>query len=180
MKSSWRQNALAILGIAFGLGIGIFAVTFRGEIDRRIADVQGVAALGYGLGFALNLLSSGSLFLPVPGWATVFTMGSFLHPVGLGLCAGIGAGIGETTGYLAGLWGQSMLQSSRLYERIHAWTLTYGMATVCLMAAAPNPLFDLGGIAAGATGMPYRKFLLAACVGKTVRFIGLALSRQWV
>ncbi len=41
--------------------------------------------------------------------------------------------------------------------------------TLFLLAALPNPIFDVGGIIAGVLKMPVWKFLMAAIVGKTIR-----------
>jgi uncharacterized membrane protein YdjX (TVP38/TMEM64 family) len=47
---------------------------------------------------------------------------------------------------------------------------------IFIFAAIPNPIFDLGGIAAGATGMRWWRFVLAAFLGKTVK----ALIAAWL
>ena len=42
----------------------------------------------------------------------------------------------------------------------------FGDATVFVMAAIPNPLFDVAGMAAGSLRFPLWRFLLAAFLGK--------------
>ena len=42
------------------------------------------------------------------------------------------------------------------------------------LAAIPNPLFDIGGLVAGALGMPIWRFLLSVWLGKSLRFALLA------
>jgi membrane protein DedA with SNARE-associated domain len=44
------------------------------------------------------------------------------------------------------------------------------------MAVIPNPLFDIGGMAAGALRFPVWKFLAAATAGKVIKNIGFALA----
>jgi membrane protein YqaA with SNARE-associated domain len=43
------------------------------------------------------------------------------------------------------------------------------MLTIFLLAAIPNPIFDVGGIIAGALQMKGWKFLVAAALGKSIR-----------
>ena len=60
----------------------------------------------------------------------------------------------------------------------------YGSLTIFALAAIPNPFFDLAGVAAGALGFTWRRFLLAAWAGKTVQGILIAyagaISAEWV
>ena len=45
-----------------------------------------------------------------------------------------------------------------------------------VFAAPPNPLFDVGGIAAGALGIPYRVFFWSVLAARLVRFSILVLG----
>ena len=49
------------------------------------------------------------------------------------------------------------------------------MLIVFLLALVPNPVFDVGGVLAGALRMPVFRFLLACWAGKSVRLIAIAL-----
>jgi len=51
----------------------------------------------------------------------------------------------------------------------------YGVGTVFVLALVPNPLFDIGGIIAGASRMPVWKFLLSCMAGKVLKNILFAL-----
>ena len=50
----------------------------------------------------------------------------------------------------------------------------WGPLAVFVLAFIPNPAFDIAGITAGALHMPVWQFLLAAWLGKSLRFILLA------
>ena len=50
----------------------------------------------------------------------------------------------------------------------------HGTLTVFCVAAVPNPLIDVGGIAAGVAGMPMRRFVTVMFAGKTVNYITVA------
>ncbi|HJX41119.1 MAG TPA: VTT domain-containing protein, partial [Anaerolineales bacterium] len=64
------------------------------------------------------------------------------------------------------------------------WTNRYGAWTIVALAALPNPVFDLAGVAAGALRMPVFTFLLWAWVGKVIKMLFVAyfgaLSVDWV
>jgi membrane protein YqaA with SNARE-associated domain len=45
---------------------------------------------------------------------------------------------------------------------------------VFCVAAVPNPLIDVGGIAAGVAGMSMRRFITVMFLGKTVNYIAVA------
>jgi uncharacterized membrane protein YdjX (TVP38/TMEM64 family) len=47
----------------------------------------------------------------------------------------------------------------------------YGGWFFFILAAIPNPLFDVAGIAAGVVRFPIWKFLLSAWAGKTLKAI---------
>ena len=90
-------------------------------------------------------------------------------PIGVGLVAGLGSALGELTGYMAGAGGKALIPQGQLYERLHHFMQRHGMAAIFLLAAIPNPIFDVGGIIAGALQMKGWKFLLAAALGKSIR-----------
>lgn len=88
--------------------------------------------------------------------------------------AGTGAAIGEMTGYVAGYSGHAVLQDRPLYNRIEGLMKTKGILVVFILAAIPNPFFDIGGIFAGVMRMPAWQFLFATGLGKSLRFALLA------
>ena len=65
--------------------------------------------------------------------------------------SGIGASIGELTGYLAGYGGSAVIEENSKYKRIAKWMNKNGFITILVLATIPNPIFDLSGIFAGAT-----------------------------
>jgi membrane protein YqaA with SNARE-associated domain len=121
-------------------------------------------------------LSSATVVVPAPSLAIVLVTGAVLNPFGVGIAAGLGAGLGEMTGYLAGWSGQGILDERPLYQRLQKLMKKYGVSVIFIMAFVPNPIFDAGGIIAGAMCMPVWRFLLACCLGKTLRFVLLALG----
>lgn len=137
--------------------------------------VERLGSYGYLGVFVLTLLSSATIILPSPALGTALLAGrAMLNPWLVGLVSGIAAGLGETTGYIAGYSGSSLAMRSRWYPRVERWVQRWGVLAVFCLAAIPSPLIDLAGIAAGTMRMRYSVYLTACILGKVVRFIGVA------
>ena len=139
-------------------------------------DVQGV---GYAGAFAVNLIGSATILIPLPGIAVVCggtVEEAGLNPALLGLAGGAGSGIGEITGYLAGYGGSALVQRSKHYARLHGWVERHGAAPLFVLAALPLPLFDVAAIAAGSLGYSLRRFLAVVLAGKAVKYVAVAYA----
>lgn len=152
---------------AVGLSIYLFAV--RTEAEK-------LASYGYPGIFVLSILANATILLPAPGIAFVFAMGAVFNPLFVALAAGTGAAIGEMSGYAAGFAGQSVVEQTALYKRIVPWMQRYGSMTTFILAAAPNPFFDLAGMAAGALKMPAWRFFFWCLMGKIVKMLAFAYT----
>ena len=168
-QDSPASNALRLLGLLAVAAISVFIFSIR---DR----VQEFAAFGYPGIFLIALLANATVFLPAPGVAIVFAMGSVFHPLGVGIAAGTGGAIGELSGYLAGVSGRRVVQRSAAYKRIHPWVKKYGPWTIMVLSAIPNPVFDIAGVAAGAVKMPLWQFLLFCWIGQLIKMTFFAYS----
>ena len=158
------------------IAITVTAVIFGGELE-------GLHTIGIVGIFIVNMVSSGSFVLPVPGLATVIIGGTLWNPFLVALAGGTGAAIGEITGYLAGmgLYGAigRVLSRNRWYTRVKRWIETHGMITIFLFAAIPNPLFDIAGFAAGSTKYPIIRFVAACWLGKMVKYMVVSYAAFW-
>lgn len=174
-----RTLLLRILSLLAVIAISVFVYSIRNQASVLIA-------LGYPGVFIISLLANATVLLPAPGVAVVFTMGgmSIFNPLIVGIVAGIGSGIGELSGYLAGFSGQAVIERADIYKKIHPFINKYGPATIFVLAAIPNPFFDLGGVAAGSLKMPMRTFLIWCILGKIVKMLLFAYagaySIDWV
>ena len=158
------QDALALLG---AICISLLAVYL-------FSKVQGLQDWGYAGVFFISLVSSATVFVPMPGFAVVFAMGAFLNPLLVGIAAGIGSGLGEITGYLAGFAGHDAVMRTKVFRQHKDGIEKYGPLAIFALAFVPNPIFDVAGVASGAIRMPLWKFLLATICGKMARYILLA------
>lgn len=144
-----------------------------------LADWLNVEDAGYWGAFLINLVGSAAVVVPVPGLAAV--CGAAAEELGLNfvllaVTGAAGSTLGELTGYLAGYGSQGVVQKSRYYSRIHGWVLRRGGFALFILAVVPNPLFDIGGIAAGSLGYPISRFFLWVGAGKLIKFLIVAYA----
>lgn len=154
-----------ILALIFVIVVSIYIVTIP---EKQANQLEGY---GYPGIFLLSILSNATVLVPAPGLIIVFSMGARFNPLWVGIAAGLGATIGELSGYLAGFSGQAIIENRKLYERMVQWMKRNGPLTVVSLAFIPNPIFDLTGIAAGALKMPVMQFLFWAMIGKIIKML---------
>jgi membrane protein YqaA with SNARE-associated domain len=170
-KRHWLVSVAAVLA-AVGISVGI--VLLRDHI-------RGLGIYGYPGVFLVSFIGNATLLLPAPSYAVVFAVGSALNPIAVGIVAGLGAALGELTGFLAGVGGRAVFEERALYRRLEKRMQGKGgVLVIFLLALVPNPAFDIGGIVAGTLRMPVWQFVLAAWAGKSIRFILVAFSGQYL
>ncbi len=163
LKPKEHRLALArVLALSVVIAISVFVYSIRDRADE-------MAVYGYSGIFLIALLTNATVLLPAPGIAVVFAMGAVFNPCGVALTAGAGGAMGEISGYLAGFSGQAVIERAELYERFSQWMNKNGPLTILILAALPNPFFDLAGIAAGALKMPIHRFLFWCWIGVTIK-----------
>lgn len=167
--AGWRLTLARALALA-----AVIAITALVFVYRERA--QELSEYGYPGIFLISVIANATVILPVPGVALTFTMGSVFHPAAVALAAGAGATIGELTGYLTGFSGGGIIPKGATYERFEAWIQRFGGWFILVLAAIPNPLFDIGGAIAGALKMPVYEFLLWAWIGKTIKMLAFAYA----
>lgn len=157
-----RLTLARIMALFVVIGLSIFIFTIRDQAED-------LAIYGYPGIFVISFMAYATVLLPAPGVAVVFTMGSIFNPVGVALAAGTGAALGELSGYLAGFSGQAVVERVEMYERLTRWMKKNGSLTIFLLAAIPNPFFDLAGVAAGSLKMPVVRFFIFCWMGEIVK-----------
>lgn len=165
----WRTAAFRILALA-----AVIAITVAGYLLRD--ELKNFEALGYPGIFLISLISNATIVLPAPGFMVTLLAGSIFNPILVALAAAVGAALGELTGYLAGYSGRGVLKRAPAYQRLENLMKEYGGWTVLVLAAVPNPFFDIAGAAAGALRMPVAAFLIWAFVGKTIKMLAIAYA----
>jgi uncharacterized membrane protein YdjX (TVP38/TMEM64 family) len=167
-----NRHTLQIMGrigaIFLVIAISVLIFLLRDQAHR-------LAVYGYPGVFLIAFMAYGTVILPAPGLAIIFTLAGVLNPILVAVFAGAGAAAGETIGYLAGYSGQAVLEKRTGYERIYFWMKKNAPATIFVLSVIPNPFFDLAGIAAGAFRIPVWKFLFYCWSGETVKMLFFAL-----
>ena len=152
------------------IAISIYIFSIRDEVETLTS---------YGLPgvFLFTLLTSATIILPAPSLIVVFTLGGVLDPLWVGAVAGVGASLGELSGYIAGASGRVVVEDTPTYQRILSWMGTHRAFAgwlILLLAFVPLPIIDLAGMAAGALRMPVWQFLLWCLAGKVPKMILVA------
>lgn len=153
--------------IFLSVAISILIFIFRDYLSR-------LTTYGYLGIFLINLIGSATVLVPTPAIVATFIGGSIYNPLLVGIISGIGASIGETTGYLAGYGTSVLIKENKNYKRVEKWMNINGFMTIFVLACIPNPIFDLTGIIAGVTKYSFKRYFLAVILGKIIRFIGIS------
>lgn len=161
------------------LFFGMLAVLYFVWLQR--GKITALSRYGYAGVFLINFISSATIFLPLPGVATVFLTGALWNPLLVGLSAGLGAGIGELSGYLMGYGGRGLVvagqeDTNKLVQMLKNFFIRNGFITTFILALIPIPFFDIVGVFAGAMSYPIWKFTLAAITGRIIRDVIIAWS----
>ncbi len=167
--SDWRMNALRI-GALLAITLGSCWLAVNPEWVRSFGR------WGYLSVFFISLLSSATVIIPAPGLAVVFAMGGALDPLTLGVVAGIGSGLGELSGYIAGASGRELLLHNKGFNsRLHWFTTRYTYPALFVLAILPLPVFDIAGVIAGALKMRVSHFLAVVISGKIIKHVLVAM-----
>jgi uncharacterized membrane protein YdjX (TVP38/TMEM64 family) len=160
----WPQQ---LAGVALALVITVAAYLLRDHL-------QDVARYGYVGLFLISVLGNATIILPMPTLVTAFIGGGVFNPILVGVISAAGATIGELTGYLAGISGKAVIENRKMYDRFDGWMRKYGLIALFLLAAFPNPFFDVAGIIAGMSRIRVTTYLIVVWAGKIVKFVMVA------
>ena len=178
--SKQRLTLIRALVMLLVIAIGVVIFIYR---DR----VQELANYGYLGIFLIAMIANATVLIPVPGIMMVFTMGAVFNPFITAIAAGLGAAIGELSGYLVGFSGQGLAEQSERFKAFSNWMESHHKISdlvVLIMAAIPNPFFDLAGIAAGTLRLPVWRFILFCAIGSIIKMLAFAYagnkSLNWI
>jgi membrane protein YqaA with SNARE-associated domain len=166
-----KKRLVPLAGLLIALAI-IIAVGYlylkEPEIFKRFQSY------GYFGAFVISVFLNATIIIPVSAMAVMFSLGGSLPlPWLVGLAGGIGAGIGELTGYIAGRSGRGLLAKNVFYARIEGWVKRWGWIAVFILSVFPFA-FDVVGITAGALRMPIWRFFMACWLGRTLIYVVVA------
>lgn len=127
-------------------------------------------AWGYLGIFLLSIAGNASILFPVPVFAIAFFAGAILNPWLVGIVSGVGAAIGELTGYVLGIGGREVIKSRdrKWLSKAKKWSESRGVFPVIILFAATPLPFDVIGILCGVIKYDVRRFLFATAIGKII------------
>jgi membrane protein DedA with SNARE-associated domain len=190
--TAWfAEHERARLGAAILLLLGALVPGIVLLFFPDLAD--SLEGFGYFGVFLTNLASTATVFIPVPGLTAAAQLLIINEakdaqlPWLVGVAGGLGMAVGEITAYYAGFLGAELARgrslpgpdwvralADRVVRGIRWLMDRWGMATLFVLAAVPNPLFEVAGITAGSVRMPMKRFLPSVTAGKVVRGVLLA------
>ena len=139
----------------------------------QLIDVWGYLGL-----FIVEILGSATIIFPAPAFAINFILGGTpgFNPWLVGIVAGVGATIGEVTGYGVGMGGRELMEKKygKWLKMTKKWMENHGDFLIIVIFAAPPLPHDVVGMIAGAVNYSFKKFMLATLIGKIIA--GLALA----
>ncbi len=197
ITSRFRSRRAKLLLVAGG--VALFALTgFIAALPFIGLSQQRMEQLGYPGLFITNFFSTFLFFIPLPGLSAagqtlIVTLADRLEPVSVAIVGGLAMGLGELGPYVAGRGARTLSHGRDIpvHGRLGEWVRaiggwidrlmrSYGIPTLFVLSALPNPLFEVAGITAGATRMGLWRFLAPTMSGKLVRAFILAFVGQSV
>jgi uncharacterized membrane protein YdjX (TVP38/TMEM64 family) len=171
-KVHWLKLAIVfVVFVIISFGLAYLFQRLLERFDLRMYDFGWIAYL---IVFAATMLANLTIIAPVP-FATSIMLAAAAHwnPVLVALAAAAGGTLGELSGYYAGRLGKKIAIPESIigYKRVEGWVQRYGIWAIIFLAFQPIIPFDLGGVIAGTTRMPLRKFLPGLFLGKFPKYI---------
>jgi uncharacterized membrane protein YdjX (TVP38/TMEM64 family) len=166
-NSKTRLKIIRILVLLFVIGLSAFLFLIR----EQISHLQGY---GYAGIFLMSILANATIIVPLPGIFLTSAMGAVFHPFWVAVAAGLGAALGELSGYMAGFSGQGIIERTRWSDQLESWMRRYGNITILVLSFIPNPLVDMAGMTAGALKLPVHRFLIWSAIGKILKMMMFA------
>ena len=138
---------------------------------------------GLAILFFFAIVANATIFFPIVVEPIVLVLAAFAPNLAtallLGIVTGSAAAIGEMSGYMLGLVGVSTLkkmkegQVEKIFE-IGEKLANRGMPIIFACSFIPFP-FDIVGMAAGIIKYDIRRFFVATCAGKALRYSLVAM-----
>ena len=174
VQKSKRRRFLFIIALLLVIAITVALQITYGRHPERLAEFR--AHLYWGA-FLISLIGNATIIFPGAVLLILSNLGIIIYssaglygPIIIGLVGGVGAAIGETTGYIAGYSGREIVERRKMYGRVEGWVRRWGTLAIFIFSLIPF-VFDLVGIAAGILRFPFWKFILFCGLGRTILYV---------
>jgi len=172
-KKSARRRLIFVVALLFVITITVALQITYGLHPEKLIELR--AHLYWGA-FLISIIGNATIIFPGAVLVILSNLGILLYgstglygPIIIGLVGGVGAAIGEITGYVAGYSGREIVERRKMYSRVEGWLKKWGALAIFLFSLIPF-IFDLIGIAAGILRFPFWKFLLLCGLGRTILY----------
>ena len=178
-RKGLREKVIPLLTLLLVIAITDVIFLFFQRYPEKVKEFENYGYLG---AFMISLIGNATiLLLPAAVLPMLSAIGVILYPVTgpvgpimVGLVGGVGAGIGEISGYMAGYSGRGVVGNNKMYLRLVGWMRRWGALAVFIPSLVPF-IFDLAGIAAGVLRFPLWKFFLICWLGRTLNYVSVVL-----
>ena len=111
--------------LLFVIAVTVSLHLVYGRHPERLVELENYI---YGGAFLISLVGNATIILPSAVLLILTNMSIVLYPatglfgpIMVGLAGGVGAAIGEITGYMVGYSGRGIAKRSKLYGRVEGW-----------------------------------------------------------
>jgi membrane protein YqaA with SNARE-associated domain len=141
-------------------------------------DYAALGVISYPGAFLLTFVANAAVVVPVPYVPIVAHMATTADSVWLVVfLAALGSALGECVAFYVGRVEKDLFTGHPWFERIrYFFRYEHRAALFLFLFAIPlNPVFDAGGLGAGALGLRFRTFFFPVLLGRIIRFAIIAL-----
>jgi len=168
-KHLWIQ----IAGVVAILAVAIVAIPFT-------EDLRSNSNYSYGALLIVNLIGGALFMMPGFSWASIATFTIALDNIWLvALVGSTGQAIGEMYSYYLGRTASPLLPKHGRVEKLRMIVKRWGTPAIFILAATPNPIFDLAGAIAGAMKLGWKKFLVISFLGRLIKNLVIAAASMY-
>ena len=189
MRTSDKLFILAVAGtIVYGLILILIPEIAAASSSFYYWFMDASSALGYSGAFAVSFLGNATILVPFPYVVVPFVLGADMghDPWIVGLVSGIGAALGEMTGYFAGYYGRRLLKEEDKINGFREYVQRRPSMTpfmIWFLAATPIP-DDLLIVPLGVARYSWWKVFIPLLIGKAIFLTAIAwagrLGLTWV
>ena len=172
-EESRRRRFIFITTLLLVIAITVALQLVYGLHPEKLRELKAHLYLG---AFLISLIGNATLIFPGAVLVLLSNLGILLYgstglfgPIAIGFVGGIGAAIGEITGYIAGYSGREIVGRGQIYGQVERRLKRWGTLAIFLFALIPF-IFDLIGIAAGVLRFPFWRFILFCWLGRTILY----------
>ncbi len=189
MRTSDKLLILAVVGtVVYGLIVILIPGTAAASASFYYWIMDAASAFGYSGAFAVSFMGNATILVPFPYVVVPFVLGADMghDPWMVGLVSGIGAALGEMTGYFAGYYGRRLLKEEDKINGFREYVQRRPSMTpviIWFLAATPIP-DDILIVPLGVARYSWWRMFVPLLIGKTIFLTAIAwagrLGLVWV